>query len=71
MKQNVSPVVVAIAIIAALAIIIKVGWSSLGPKHEEITHPMDMGKLMKGNAGPPPSVTGPRPGSSTTAPTPP
>lgn len=65
MKQNVNPVVVAIAIIAALALIIKFGWSSLGPQHETVKEPFDMGKVMKGNMAPPPE-TGPK----TTSPAP-
>jgi hypothetical protein len=58
MKQNVSPVVAAIIIVVAIAALIRFGWKSLGPQHEPVKEPFDMGKMMGKEKMAPPPITG-------------
>jgi hypothetical protein len=55
MKKSIHPAVAAVIIVAALALVIKLGWKSLGPQHEQITTPIDMGKMMSKDKIAPPT----------------
>lgn len=58
MKKSIHPAVAAVIVIAALALVVKLGWKSLGPQHEQITEPIDMGKMMGRDKMAPPSKSG-------------
>jgi energy-converting hydrogenase Eha subunit F len=69
MKMNLHPAVAAVIIVVFLAVVIRFGWKSLGPQHEQITKPIDMGKMMsKDKMAPPPRSGNPMSPRATGAP---